>query len=346
MAATAACRDGSGRPPRCVSGSEVSDMRTEGFALVGVLAVILIAGGIVATLTATTIDVSRATQADHRRLVLKQRLLGLARAGAVHARSSLDERARADAGGTHVGPAWVSCSDAQGTYRVQTIDHSGLIDVNAASVPLLALGFRALGYAAHELDALAATVLRHRTPLAVVPSEGGGEILHGPKGAPLESVRELADITALRSVDDTKLLRTFTVWSGSGALHLDHAPQHIRAAIDELRLRGEPMIVDGVASRQPALTTHVIWRAAPERHTLAGPHAFGVLLETRGDAGRAGGLRTLSATTVLSDGEPRSGHPPSSTSDCPGWLAAALEAMGSPRSQGRSVDRSWKEERQ
>ena len=332
--------------------SERCGERTEGFALLGVLAILIVAGGVLASLTATGIETHWGSEADLRRVQSERRLLGIARAAAAHALApsslptgpavadgSAAPVALASLSAAHdrdAGTAAASCEDGSGTISVRTIDHSGLIDLNAASPKLMRIGFVALGFEDTDADALARATLAHRMR-GTRWDDGGITIMHGPKGAPLESVHELTDLVPVRSVDGRILHRTFTVRSGSGALRIDRAPEHVVRAVRLTAAQDEPFVVEGGPDRRPALTVEVERRAASG---AAAPsfvgRAFGVALEVRPDSRRAVGYRTLSVTSGPIATDEERGHATSaaaSSGACAPWLSEALAAMASPADQ-------------
>lgn len=131
------------------------------------------------------------------------------------------------------------------TFQFQ--DHSGLIDLNAASAEVLAIGFESLKMARDEAAALAGEVVRYRT-LDVGKPVGGG--LSTPRGgykhALFERSAELQDLLADANVPNHEIDRVFTVHSGTGTVDEAAAQGALRARLDSLNISERYFVVSDV----------------------------------------------------------------------------------------------------
>jgi hypothetical protein len=128
----------------------------------------------------------------------------------------------------------VSCVFPEISLSLNIQDHSGLIDLNAASADLLSLGF--LSYDLPSLTALrlAETVVRFRSVDAAISSpENGLAVRNGYKNALFEDVEELHDLLVAANTPIANLHHVFTVQSGTGTIDAATAPKQLLAVIEE-----------------------------------------------------------------------------------------------------------------
>ncbi|MFI7996042.1 hypothetical protein ACFMKC_19795, partial [Acinetobacter baumannii] len=122
------------------------------------------------------------------------------------------------------------CRWGENRLEVRIQDHAGLIDLNAAGLDLLNLGFQSLGYSGDEARSLSLGVLRYRT-IGDMTTGMKLDIELNPAGlkhAAFEDVAELHDFLALRTVSVMRLAGTFTVHTQTGTLQPDQASDELR----------------------------------------------------------------------------------------------------------------------
>ncbi len=199
-----------------------------GFALVGVLAFLLVISALVVpfAVTAKTRLLIANNEIEHEKL-------SLLATGLVNVLST------AITGGTATNlPLDFSpmrCRADNLLVQAQVQDHNGLIDLNAAEPPLLALGFAALGLGPADASKTASTVVAFRNSVSAFSatdvSTDQTSVRGGFKRAPFESVSELNDIATLRGIPTSRLHGVFTVNSRSGTTSTLHAPDIVRNTI-------------------------------------------------------------------------------------------------------------------
>lgn len=168
-------------------------------------------------------------------------------------------------------PTALSCEFSSGArIAFSFADHSGMIDLNATSVDLIALGFRSIGVEPSEATALAGDVLTFRTVAGSEQQAGVRPIRGGYKHGLFESVSELMDLTLLRGTTLEAIRAVFTTHSGSGTIDRDHAPLALRAVIASMPESQLPFVIEG-SKRLPALSVRatVLQGRQPPRTGLA-----------------------------------------------------------------------------
>jgi general secretion pathway protein K len=102
-------------------------------------------------------------------------------------------------------------------FRFQ--DHSGLIDLNAASAEVLAIGFESLAIKSDEAAALAREAVRFRmVDVGQLPKEQQALPRGGYKHSLFERTVELMDLTARIKIAQEDIEHVFTVHSGTGTV--------------------------------------------------------------------------------------------------------------------------------
>lgn len=142
----------------------------------------------------------------------------------------------------------VACQAGPVAISLRLQEHSGLIDLNAASVELLALGYQSLGLDAEVSQRLAEQTDQYRnmTP-SPDPLPIDGAVADGYKHAAFEDVRELYDFEPLRAFAQATLMQTFTVFTKSGTLSAENLPEKLHAAINASGQKAEAWLVHGAA---------------------------------------------------------------------------------------------------
>ena len=103
--------------------------------------------------------------------------------------------------------------------RFYFLDHSGLIDLNAADADVLETGFESLDMAPDKAAALATEVIRFRSVDAGTAAATGQKYLPGGyKHGLFEDTSELQDLMHGSGVALSDISRTFTVHSGTGTV--------------------------------------------------------------------------------------------------------------------------------
>jgi general secretion pathway protein K len=207
---------------------ETIEARNSGFALVGVLAFLLVISALVVpfAVTARTRLMIANNEIEHEKL-------SLLAAGLVNVLSTAVVGGAAPKLRLDFFP--MQCRAGNLLVQAQIQDHNGLIDLNAAEPALLALGFTAVGLAPVDASKTAQSVVAYRNSAnafsAADISSDQTAVRGDLKRAPFESVAELNDIVRLRGVPISRLYGVFTVNSKSGTTSILHAPEPIRNAI-------------------------------------------------------------------------------------------------------------------
>ncbi|TIQ16771.1 MAG: general secretion pathway protein GspK [Mesorhizobium sp.] len=205
------------------SGDESS---SAGFSLVAVLVFLLIVSAIVVPFAVTA--KTRLLIANNE--VEQERLSLLAEGLANVVSSELADGSATDKLPLDSTPT--SCRSGEFAFDVRIQDHSGLIDLNAADVHLLSLGFASLGFDRQASETLAKATIQFRGNANAFAAQAEPTTAAGPsenKQAPFESVSELQEFSALASTPSHDLYKVFTVNSKRGTLSLDHTPNRLRA---------------------------------------------------------------------------------------------------------------------
>jgi general secretion pathway protein K len=128
----------------------------------------------------------------------------------------------------------VECQFSKLTLIFHFQDHSGLIDLNAASADVLALGFQSYGYDTAKAQAISNEIIRYRSVDNGTEQQGG--ILaprNGYKHALFEHVFELNDLLVPAELAIQKPGDIFTVHSGTGTVDEAAAPDPLLAEIEK-----------------------------------------------------------------------------------------------------------------
>jgi type II secretory pathway component PulK len=197
-----------------------------GFALFVVLSFLLIAAAItVPFLTNARIDalVSRnAGQFTHEKVLLR----GLLQVTALRY-FELYQNAQ-----TRPATA-VDCNFAELSLNLNIQDHSGLIDLNAASVDVLSLGFQSFDIPTETAQILANNVVKYRSVDNLAAAQPGDlAVRNGYKSALFEHVAELHDLLVAANVSIKNIDTVFTIHSGTGTVDEAAAPKQLLALIE------------------------------------------------------------------------------------------------------------------
>jgi general secretion pathway protein K len=180
----------------------------------------------------------------------------------------------------------VGCADV--TFHFQ--DHSGLIDLNAASAEVLAVGFESLGLNKIQAVALAGEVIRFRSvSLGLSQLSGLAEPKNGYKNALFESTAELLELSEAAGVTLDGRDGIFTVHSGTGTVDEAAAQGRLLKKLEALSAAERFFLVHDVR-RGNAVTVTVALRADKRRRALA--------RATIGTAPVAGTVRFLSPVSL------------------------------------------------
>jgi len=199
-----------------------------GFALVGVLAFLLVISALVVpfVVTAKTRLLIANNEIEHEKLSLLA--MGLVNVLSTTITSGTAANLLLD-----FSP--MRCRAGNLLVQAQVQDHNGLIDLNAAEPPLLALGFAALGLGPAEASKTTDTVVAFRNSVSAFSatdvSTDQTAVRGGFKRAPFESVSELNDIATLRGIPTSRLHGVFTVSSRSATTSMLRAPEMMRSTI-------------------------------------------------------------------------------------------------------------------
>jgi type II secretory pathway component PulK len=128
----------------------------------------------------------------------------------------------------------VDCNFAKLHLEIDFQDHSGLIDLNAASPDVLALGLVSFEISNETATALADEVVRYRSVknLAATPS-GGLSIRNGYKYGLFEHVGELNDLFVASGLSVKNIDTIFTVYLGTGTVDETAAPKQFLTALEK-----------------------------------------------------------------------------------------------------------------
>lgn len=212
-----------------------------GFALVGVLAFLLVVSAL-----AVPFAVTAKTRLSIANNEIEHEKLSLLATGLVNVLSTAVVGGAAPTLPLDYSP--MQCRAGNLLVQAQIQDHNGLIDLNAAEPPMLELGFTALGLAPADASNTAHAVVAFRnsgSAFSGADTSTDQTAIRGDlKRAPFESVSELNDIVILRGVQMDRLFGVFTVNSKSGTTSALHAPEIMRIAI-----RGSANVASIVAKK-------------------------------------------------------------------------------------------------
>lgn len=226
------------------------DRPDSGMALFVVLAFLLLVAALIAPLTVSAHVQARVTRNTINETQDRFAIQGVLRLAAI----SYLQKAREAADSPSVSlPAAIVCTNGNGAaLRLAFIDHSGLIDLNAAPKDLVEAGFRALGLGAGAAAGFANAVDRRRAPQA--PGAQG----EGPTGLPFETVFDLEDLRSTGEALEHSMVygsarSVFTVHSGEGTVDLSRSLPELRLQLSRFGVDGTDFLVENSA-RTPALT--------------------------------------------------------------------------------------------
>lgn len=278
----------------------------DGFALVAVLGLLLVVSAILLPFSLSAR--LRALTTGNELRAYEDQTLAHALVSYIAAKQmSGDGRDGALSTGENAGCRW-----GENRLEVRIQDHAGLIDLNAAGLDLLNLGFQSLGYSGDEARSLSLGVLRYRT-IGDMTTGMKLDIELNPAGlkhAAFEDVAELHDFLALRTVSVMRLAGTFTVHTQTGTLQPDQASDELRQLASAGPGRSMPFLVNNAGPRR-ALTVVV-----------------GLRRGDRLEFGYAGIFRVANGAPVLEAAIPGLEELAEDTTGLPGRPAPCLELLG------------------
>lgn len=131
-----------------------------------------------------------------------------------------------------IATGWQQCQGKDKVFYLHIRDQNGLIGLNSASHPLLAIGFRSLGY--NETDAvhLADRVETYREtgPDAVGADHDATFIA---KHAPFENIAELYDLLSPPAPGIERLASVFTIQNKTDSVTVSHSSHALREHLDQ-----------------------------------------------------------------------------------------------------------------
>ncbi|MFN7089154.1 MAG: hypothetical protein ACK4P4_01165 [Allorhizobium sp.] len=142
--------------------------------------------------------------------------------------------------------AGTPCMWGKTALELRAQSHAGLIDLNAAGIDLLEIGFQSLGFSGETSKTLAFGVTQYRRLDRTIVSGLSQPQLtpEGLKHAAFEDIVELHDFLALRTISTARLANTFTVHTQNGTLAVDFASQELRRVISAMTGRVMPFLVE------------------------------------------------------------------------------------------------------
>jgi hypothetical protein len=159
----------------------------------------------------------------------------------------------------------VSCPGV--TFRFQ--DHGGLIDLNASSAEVMAIGFESLGLTSVQAGGLAEEVVRFRSVNTGLPDVGGiSPPKHGYKHALFENTVELLELLETSGAKLTGVDDVFTVHSGTGTVDVTASQGRLAATLETLNASERFFLVNDVR-RSNAVTITVAMRSNRAQPSLA-----------------------------------------------------------------------------
>jgi type II secretory pathway component PulK len=217
-----------------------------GFALFVVLSFMLIAAAVTAPLlTGAKIQAMVTRNTWH---ATKERIAhrGLLEMAAVRYFERYQDRSAAPAKG-------VTCPGV--TFRFQ--DHGGLIDLNASSAEVLAIGLESLGLTSVQADRLAEEVIRFRSVDTGLPGGSGtSQPKHGYKHALFENTVELLELSETSGAKLKGIDGVFTVHSGTGTVDVAASQGQLAETLERLNASERFFLVNDVR-RSNAVTITV-----------------------------------------------------------------------------------------
>ncbi len=150
-----------------------------------------------------------------------------------------------------ITPNSLLCQFDQASVAIYFQNHAGLIDLNAASADLLALGFQALGVGANDALNLAQATIQFRMVATGPATEPLVAIRGGYKNALFETVDELLDFSLPTSARPAQLKNIFTVHSATGTILDEAVSEPIKEVLKDQPQSATYFVVSG----QPPLDT-------------------------------------------------------------------------------------------
>ena len=152
-------------------------------------------------------------------------------------------------------------------------DHSGLIDLNAASAEVLAIGFESLNMNRQEAAMLAGEVIRFRSVNDGQRSSGGPASPRGGyKHALFERSAELQDLLGQAKIAQVEIDHAFTVHSGTGTIDEAAAQGALLARLSAIKVSERFFIVSNV--RRGAAVTVEVGLDSGNGHSVLGRAVF------------------------------------------------------------------------
>lgn len=243
-----------------------------GFALVAVLGLVLIVSAIL--LPFTTSARLRLLTAENALNTYRYEQIG--EVAAIQAARTLAGQSDGRLSDHPEPGPYADCKVGEYSLSLQVQDHRGLIDLNAASLELLGVGFQALGLSADKAKLLARAVdlyrrLDQQPALELASLIGPG----GYKHAAFEDVAELKDFVDLKQVSLLSITGVFTVYNYSGALSVDLAPLSLKTIIKSQQKSVVPSLSSAAPARALTVALSIYRRASFVSLTGATVHLAG-----------------------------------------------------------------------
>jgi general secretion pathway protein K len=163
----------------------------------------------------------------------------------------------------------VDCNFAGLSFNLNIQDHSGLIDLNAASADVLSLGFQSFDIPTETAQILANNVVKYRSVDTLATAQPGDLVVrNGYKNALFEHVDELYDLLTAAKIAIKNIESVFTIYSGTGTVDEAAAPQQLLAVIEKRAAVDRYFIVNDTR-RANAITVSVSMKRADAPQTFA-----------------------------------------------------------------------------
>ena len=195
----------------------------------------------------------------------------------------------------------VSCPTVSFDFQ----DHAGLIDLNAASPEVLAIGLESLGVSSLQAEKLAMEVIRFRSVSSGSQPDGdGGQPKNGYKNAQFENAMELLELAETAGVELPQLHEVFTVHSGTGTIDLVATQGRLLERLERLSAAERFFVVNDVR-RTNAVTVAATIQLAPGERASA--------QAVMGSSPGSGLMRLLGplSSSRSDEGAPNAAAPPS-----------------------------------
>lgn len=278
-----------------------------GFALVIVLSFLLIAATVTTPfLISARLDalVSRNNGQTTRDKIL---LTGLTKVAALR----YFERTQTSLRARHI-----SCALDPATITFSIQDHSGLIDLNAASPEVLSVGFASLGLAPGIAATLANHVVEYRSLAPATPPASPAR--NGYKHAWFEHVSELQDLMVPAFPTAKHVDEVFTVHSGTGTVDRAAASPRLLAALELVSPLERYFLVNDTRRTNAITITATLRR---EKHPLVVSHA------TLGPGRTSASVQFIGPLILDKSHQPITNTPQDSIMDCKNFFDPNLLAL-------------------